>query len=99
MIELIENKIFLDDTYEIREYYTESGIVRALILDECTQSIINLQDRGKLVLDYFNYYNIPIDLNSDGIDYLMLGGGSISYPHCYLNKYKDKKIDVVEIND
>lgn len=29
----------------------------------------------------------------------MLGGGAISYPHYYLNKYKDKNIDIVEINE
>ena len=39
-----------------------------------------------------------MDLNPNGVDYLMLGGGAISYPHYYLNKYKNKKIDIVEIN-
>jgi spermidine synthase len=28
----------------------------------------------------------------------MLGGGGISYPHYYLNKHKNKKMDIVEIN-
>lgn len=101
MIELIGNKIFLDDNYEIREYDTENGIVRALVSNECTQSLIYIDDnkRNKLALDYFNYYNIPIVLNPNGTNYLMLGGGAISYPHHYLNKYKDKKIDIVEINE
>lgn len=100
MIELIGNKIFLDDNYEIREYDTENGIVRGLVSNECTQSLIYIDSnkRSKLALDYFNYYNIPINLNQNGVDYLMLGGGAISYPHYYLNKYKDKKIDIVEIN-
>lgn len=101
MIELISNKVFLDDNYEIREYDTENGIVRALISNECTQSLIYIDSnkRNGQALDYFNYYNIPIDLNPNGDDYLMLGGGVISYPHYYLNKYKDKKIDIVEINE
>ena len=101
MIELIGNKIFLDDNYEIREYYTENGIARALISNECTQSLmyVDKTKRNELALDYFNYYNIPIDLNPDGTDYLMLGGGAISYPHYYLNKYKDKKMNIVEINE
>lgn len=101
MIELIGNKVFLDDNYEIREYDTKNGIVRALISNECVQSLLytDKTKRHKLGLDYFNYYNIPIYLKPDGIDYLMLGGGAISYPHYYLNKYKDKKIDVVEINE
>lgn len=100
MIELIGNKIFLEDNYEIREYYTENGFVRVLVSNECTQSLIYLDEekRNELALDYFEFYNIPIDLNPNGTDYLMLGGGAISYPHYYLNKYKDKKIDIVEIN-
>ena len=40
MIELIGNKVFLDEDYEIREYDTDSGIVRGLISKECTQSLI-----------------------------------------------------------
>lgn len=101
MIELIGNKIFLDDNYEIREYATKNGIVRALVSNECTQSLIYIYNkkRGELALDYFDFYNIPIHLNPDGMDYLMLGGGTISYPHHYLNKYKDKKMDIVEINE
>lgn len=101
MIELISNKIFLDDNYEIREYDTEKGMVRALISNECTQSLIYIDNnkRSKLVLDYFEFYNIPIDLNPNGTHYLMLGGGGVCYPHYYLNKYKDKKIDIVEINE
>lgn len=100
MIELIGNKKFLDADYEIREYDTENGVVRALVSNECTQSLIYIDSnkRSELALDYFNYYNIPIDLNPNGTNYLMLGGGAISYPHYYLNEYKNKKIDIVEIN-
>lgn len=101
MIELIGNKVFLDDNYEIREYDTENGIVRALVSNECTQSLMYVDEdkRQELGLDYFQFYNIPIDLNPNGTEYLMLGGGGISYPHYYLNKYKAKKIDIVEINE
>lgn len=100
MIELIGNKEFLDDDYEIREYDTEKGIVRALVSNECIQSLlyIDKDKRQDLGINYFEFYNIPIDLNPNGVDYLMLGGGGISYPHYYLNKYKDKKMDIVEVN-
>ena len=100
MIEMIGSKIFLDDNYELREYYTENGIVRALVSNECTHSLIYLDKdkRNLLAIDYFKYYNLPVDLNPAGTDYLMLGGGAISYPRYYLNNYKNKKIDIVEIN-
>ncbi|MBR6690241.1 MAG: hypothetical protein IKL65_02805 [Bacilli bacterium] len=100
MIELIGNKIFLENGLEIREYDTEEGVVRALISCESIQSLIYMdkEKRQKLCFEYFNYFNIPIHLNPNGVDYLMLGGGGISYPHYYLNKYKDKNLDIVEID-
>lgn len=101
MIELINNKIFLEDGYEIREYETENGLMRALISNESIQSLIYIDKdkRKELGLDYFDYYNIPMNLNPNGSDFLMLGGGAISYPHYYLRKYTDKKLDIVEINE
>lgn len=100
MIELIGHKIFLDDNYEIREYETEKGIIRALVLNECTQSLIYVDNSNKneLVIDYFRFYNLLIDLNPKGKNYLMLGGGAISYPHYFFSKYKDKNMDIIEIN-
>ena len=58
MIELIANKIFLDNDYEIREYDTDNGIVRALVSNECTQSLIYIDNnkRQELGIEYFNYY-------------------------------------------
>ena len=100
MIEVVGNKIYLEDNYEIRGYYTQNGIVRALVYNECIQSLlyVDKEKRKELGLNYFNYYNIPIDLNPNVTNCLMLGGGAISYPHYYLNKYKEKRMDIVEIN-
>ena len=101
MIELINNKIFLGDNYEIREYYTEDGNVKGLIYDGCIQSLIYIDKdkREKLVSSYFENYDLPLKLNPNGKNYLMLGGGAICYPHHCLNKYNDKKIDIVEIDN
>lgn len=101
MIELINNKVILDEKHEIREYYTEIGIIRAFYSKDCIQSMIFIQEnkRNELAMEYFNFYNIPIELNSNGNEYLMLGGGIFSYPRHYLSKYKNKRIDVVEINE
>lgn len=101
MIELIGKQVYLDNNFEIKEYYTDSGIVRTLLCDGCLQSTIFVEEekRIQLALEYFNFYNLPVDLNTGGTDYLMLGGGAISYPHYYLNKYNNKNIDIVEVNE
>ena len=52
MIELIGNKIFLDNEYEIREYDTEKGITRALVSNESIQSLIYI-DKTKIWLSVF----------------------------------------------
>ena len=46
-----------------------------------------------MILHLFDYYNK--DANST----LMIGGAAYTYPTYYLNKYQDKTIDVVEIDD
>lgn len=101
MIELLSNKIILEDGYEIREYLTDKGTVRALVFDECIQSIIYIDEdlRDSLVADYFNYYNILIDLNPNGVNCLMLGGGAVAYPHYYMKNYPLKNMDIVEIDN
>lgn len=100
MIELINNKIFLDKNYEIREFYTESGNVKGLISNGCIQSLmyVDKNRKNELSNDYFEYYNLPVEINPNGKKYLMLGGGACVYPHYYLNKYKDKTMDIVEVD-
>lgn len=101
MIELISNKILLNNNFEIREYYTESGIVKAFCCDGYIQSVmyIDKDKRTKIGLNYLNFFNLPVDLNSTGKDYLVLGGGILSYPQYFIARYNDKKMDVVEINE
>ena len=100
MIELISNKIVLDGNYEIREYYTDNGIVRTFCSDGQIQSAeyIDKEKRDFLVLNYLTFFNIPFDLNPNGKDCLMLGGGTLTYPSYFLRNFFDKKIDVVEID-
>ena len=100
MIELLSNKIFLDSNYEIREYYTDGGNVRAFCSDGCIQSLIYIdkEKRKKLLVDYFYFYNLPIYLNPNGKKFLMLGGGCFSYSYYFIANFYDKKMDVVEIN-
>ena len=97
MIEIIGSGILLGDGCEIKEYYTEKGRFRAFISNGCIQSLLCIDDDA-LLFDYFNFFDFPVKMNPDGENFLMLGGGCMSYPHYYLNTYRNKKMDVVEIN-
>ena len=71
MIEIIGKQIYLNDKYEIKEYFTENGNVKAFIYDNCIQSLMYL-DKNKnqeLCLDYFKYLNSPIEINPDLKDF------------------------------
>lgn len=100
MVEVIGEKIILENNDEIRLYYTEKGIVKAYVSDERIQSLMynDKEKTHELAHDYFQYYDIPVEINKKGKKYLVLGGGMFSYPHHFLQKYKDKIIDIVEIN-
>lgn len=100
MIEIIGKQIYLDDKYEIKEYFTSSGNVRALFSNGCIESSTYIEKSNifELCNEYYKFFNIPIYLNPKGIDYLVLGGGGFSYPKYYISKYKNKKMTVVEID-
>lgn len=101
MIEILENRIYLDNDYEIREYMTLNGIVRTLYSDNSFESLTFVDEKLKneLCNSYLKFYNLPVDLNPNGNNYLVLGGGAFSYPKYYISKYTDKKMTVVEINE
>ena len=48
---------------------------------------------------YLRYYDLFEYFNKDAKDTLLIGGAAYTYPIHYLQKYQDKKIDVVEIDD
>ena len=71
---------------------------KAMQVDTGTESYINekTNEMGAMYLyfyDLFDYYNK--DANST----LMIGGAAYTYPTYYLNKYKDKTMDVSEIDE
>ena len=71
---------------------------KAMQVDTGTESYINekTNEMGAMYLyfyDLFDYYNK--DANST----LMIGGAAYTYPTYYLNKYKEKTIDVSEIDE
>lgn len=51
-----------------------------------------------LTSDYLKYYDLFDYYQENAENVLMIGGAAYSYPSYFLEKYKDKKIDVVEID-
>ena len=56
-------------------------------------------DKNELTDNYLQYNNLFNYYNPNTKDVLMIGGAAYTYPTYFLNKYKDKNIDVVEIDD
>ena len=54
---------------------------------------------GEMGAKYLQYYDLFNYYNKDAKKTLMIGGAAYTYPMHYLNEYKDKTIDVVEIDD
>lgn len=101
MLELLGNGILLDDNFEIKEYDTGDGIVLAFCCKDKIQSLIykDKEKSNELAFYYFNFFDLPVRVNPQGDNYLVLGGGCMSYPRYYLSHYDNKKMDVVEINE
>ena len=49
--------------------------------------------------EYLKFYDLFDYYNKDAKNTLLIGGAAYTYPMHYLNKYDDKNIDVVEIDD
>ena len=47
---------------------------------------------------YYNYYDLAFHFNPGINKVLMIGGGGYIYPKYFLDKYPDKRMDVVEID-
>ena len=67
-------------------------------VDTGLESYINAET-GEMGARYLRYYDLFEYFNKDAKDTLLIGGAAYTYPIHYLQKYKDKKIDVVEIDD
>lgn len=52
----------------------------------------------KLTSEYMRFYDLAEYYNKNAKNALMIGGAAYIYPTYYLDKFKDKEIDVVEID-
>ncbi len=100
MLEYIDKRIKLEDGYEIREYSSIYGPIRGLIHNDGIQSLVFTKkvNRNNLYSAHMIFYDLPVDIYNKGKDYLVLGAGALSYPRYYICNYKDKNMDVIEIN-
>lgn len=102
MIELLSGRIDIDESLVIKEYYTPQGNIKILYSNGAMQSItwIDESKRNDIVDYYYRYFfDLPVVLNKDGKECLLLGGGAFTYPKYYISNYLDKNMTVVEINE
>lgn len=80
--------------------YIESDNVKykTLQVDTGIESYIN-EETGITEAQYLKYYDLFEYLNKDAKSTLLIGGAAYTYPIYYLQKYQDKTIDVVEIDN
>ena len=71
---------------------------KTMQVDTGLESYIN-QETNEMGAAYLYYYDLFDYYNKDAKSTLMIGGAAYTYPTYYLNKYEDKTIDVVEIDD
>ena len=100
---MIDQKIlytFSDNTYQVIEFKSLSGRkMHGLISNNAIQSITPTDDKKyDLFAEYFYLYDLPLIINKNIKNSLVLGGGCFSYPKYYICNHQNKYMDCVEIN-
>jgi len=74
--------------------------VRVLNIDSGYESatFTNEDKVNELVFEYTKYYDLMFNANINIENALLIGGAGYSYPKYYISHYKDKNLDVVEID-
>ena len=81
----------------IKNIKTEkNGTYKVLQVDTGTESYV--KETGEMGAEYLKYYDLFEYYNKEANNTLMIGGAAYTYPKHYLNKYKNNKISVVEID-
>lgn len=82
----------------VKTITTNSGKnYKTLQVDTGIESYID-EETGEMGAQYLKYYDLFDYYNKNATNTLMIGGAAYTYPKHYLNKYENKKIDVVEID-
>lgn len=82
----------------VKEIATEKTTYKTLQVDTGLESYINAET-GEMGAKYLRFYDLFEYFNKDAQSTLLIGGAAYTYPIHYLDKYENKTIDVVEIDN
>lgn len=82
----------------VKQIATEKQTYKTLQVDTGLESYINAET-GEMGAEYLKYYDLFEYFNKDAQSTLLIGGAAYTYPIHYVDKYENKTIDVVEIDD
>lgn len=82
----------------VKQVSTEKATYKTLQVDTGLESYIN-EETGEMGAKYLRFYDLFEYFNKDAQSTLLIGGAAYTYPIHYLDKYENKTIDVVEIDD
>ena len=82
----------------VKQIETQKATYKTLQVDRGLESYIDTET-GEMGAKYLRYYDLFEYFNKDAKSTLLIGGAAYTYPIHYLQKYEDKTIDVVEIDD
>lgn len=82
----------------VKQIETEKTTYKTLQVDTGLESYINTET-GEMGAKYLRFYDLFEYFNKDAQSTLLIGGAAYTYPIHYLDKYENKTIDVVEIDD
>mgnify|MGYP004639751041 FL=1 len=82
----------------VKTIQTEKTTYKTLQVDTGLESYIDTET-GEMGAKYLRYYDLFEYFNKNAKSTLLIGGAAYTYPIHYLQKYNDKTIDVVEIDD
>ena len=82
----------------VKQIAGENASYKTLQVDTGIESYIDLET-GEMGAKYLRYYDLFEYFNKDAKNTLLIGGAAYTYPIHYLQKYSNKTIDVVEIDD
>ena len=82
----------------VKQIQAENTNYKTLQVDRGLESYINIET-GEMGAKYLGYYDLFEYFNKDAKSTLLIGGAAYTYPIHYLQRYDDKTIDVVEIDE